>query len=272
MPDPDWGVEVLDLGAYLERVGLPGDHAPSLATLAALHRAHLRAVPFENADVMLGRGVDVGLPSVQDKLVHARRGGYCYEQNTLFGAVVERIGLPVERLLARVGDPAVHPTPRSHLVLRVSVDGRPWLADVGFGSGLLGPVPFDDPDGVRQGGWSYRVVRGADRAWRLQELRDTGWEVVYTIPEETTYPVDVEVANHNTSTHPSSPFTQRLVVITKDEQVVRRLHGRELTTTGPDSTLGTRQLQDGELGDALAAMGLRLAADDVAALSARRHA
>jgi hypothetical protein len=75
----EWDIERLDLPAYLERVGHDGDTAPTVATLTALHRAHLAAIPFENLDIILGRGIAVDLESVQRKLVHGRRGGYCYE-------------------------------------------------------------------------------------------------------------------------------------------------------------------------------------------------
>ena len=101
MTDP-WGVDRLDLDAYLARIGArPGD------PLAAIHRAHLAAIPFENLDVQLGVGVSVDLPDVQRKLVDARRGGYCYEHGILLAAALERLGHTVERRLARIGDPAV---------------------------------------------------------------------------------------------------------------------------------------------------------------------
>src|SRR5579862_6589879 len=102
----EWSVATLDLDAYLERIGYAGPAGklePSGKTLGALHRAHLAAIPFENLDIMLGRGVKVDLESIAAKLVHARRGGYCFEHGQLFGAALERLGFEVERLLARVG-------------------------------------------------------------------------------------------------------------------------------------------------------------------------
>jgi N-hydroxyarylamine O-acetyltransferase len=83
----EWEIERLDLDAYLRRVGHVGDTAPTAQTLAALHRAHLAAIPFENLDVVLGRGIAVDVDSVQAKLVERRRGGYCYEHGVLFAAV-----------------------------------------------------------------------------------------------------------------------------------------------------------------------------------------
>lgn len=107
-----WQVDRLDLGAYLARLGIATD-----AGLAEVHRAHLAAIPFENLDVILGRGVSVDLADVAAKLVVGRRGGYCYEHGLLLGAALSRLGHDVERRLVRVGDPALDPRPRSHLVL-----------------------------------------------------------------------------------------------------------------------------------------------------------
>src|SRR6266540_6553829 len=102
VPD-EWSISALDLGAYLRRIGYDGETAPTGATLAALHRAHLGAIAFENLDIVLGRGIAVDLESVQAKLVHRGRGGYCYEHGLLFAAALERLGYSVERFLARVG-------------------------------------------------------------------------------------------------------------------------------------------------------------------------
>lgn len=138
----EWNVGALDLSAYLDRISYHGPAAPAAAALAALHRAHVAAIPFENLDVILGRGVSVELPDIQAKLIHARRGGYCYEHGLLFAAVLQRLGYPVARLLARVGEDLVRPRPRTHLAVAVTVGDTRWLADVGFGSGLQEPIPL----------------------------------------------------------------------------------------------------------------------------------
>jgi N-hydroxyarylamine O-acetyltransferase len=82
----------LDLGAYLERIGWNGDARSDLATLAALLDAHMTRIPFENLDVLLGRGIRLDLDGLQRKLVDARRGGYCFEHATLFAAALEALG------------------------------------------------------------------------------------------------------------------------------------------------------------------------------------
>src|SRR3954471_2052207 len=150
---------VLDLGAYLERVGYSGDLVPGEAVLEALHLAHATHIPFENLDILLGRPVLLDLESLQAKLVRGQRGGYCFEQNTLFAAALEELGFSVTRLAARVRSGASGPRPRTHMLLRVDVEGWPWLADVGFGGdGLLLPVPLVAGRVAHQYAWAFRVV------------------------------------------------------------------------------------------------------------------
>ena len=269
-----WQSERLDLDAYLRRTGAAGPLSADGPTLVALHRAHVAAIPFENLDVVLGRGIDVDLEAVQDKLVGRSRGGYCYEHATLFGAVLERVGFQVDRLLARTGDPQEHPRPRSHLVLLVSspVTGERWLADVGFGSGLLRPLALVADGPHQQGAWTYELVRGRserDTAWRLREHDGQGWTTILTFTEEPQYAVDVAVANENTATSPGSPFTQRPIVVVKDETRVRRLLGREHLVEVPGRPVTRSVLTDAQVAAVLRdLLGGALSADEVSAVVA----
>ncbi|HVT66603.1 MAG TPA: arylamine N-acetyltransferase, partial [Trebonia sp.] len=157
----EWSAGDLDLDAYLRRIGYTGPLDPSGATLDGLYRAHLAAIRFENLDIFIGGGVRVDLDSVQDKLVTRGRGGYCYEQAGLFGAVLERLGFDVRRLLARVGPDGGRARPRTHLTLRVRAGQQEWLADPGFGSSPPGPLSLRR---YRSGGpqeidgWVYEVA------------------------------------------------------------------------------------------------------------------
>jgi N-hydroxyarylamine O-acetyltransferase len=249
----EWDTDRLDLDAYLARIGHSGDLTPSASTLTALHRAHLAAVPFENLDIVLGRGVAVDFDSVQDKLVNRRRGGYCYEHGVLFAAVLERLGYSVDRLLARVGDDEERPRPRSHMTLRVRAGTEQWLADVGFGNGLLEPLPWDDTGAShQQGEWTYQLVSPGGDSWQLRERQGRKWTVLYHFTHEPQHASDVIVANHFTSTHASSRFVGQVVVMRKDADAVHRLLDRQLTTARPDGSSDERMLTDTEIADALA--------------------
>ena len=242
----EWDIEQLDLEAYLRRLGHAGDTAPDVATLTALHRAHVASIPFENLDIVLGRGIAVDLESVQRKLVHDRRGGYCYEHGLLLAAALERLGFTVERLLGRVGGGSERPQARTHMALRVHVGSEVWLADVGFGSGLLEPLPFDSAAPQRQGGWTYRIATEGPRDWALEERRDGEWLTRYRFDDVRQHPADVVVANHFTATFPRSPFVGRLVAVRKDEDALRELIDRTLTVTLPDGSSEDRELDDAE--------------------------
>jgi N-hydroxyarylamine O-acetyltransferase len=278
----EWATGQMDLAAYLQRIGHAGQPAPTAHTLAALHRAHVAAIPFENADIILGRGIAVDLPSIQGKLVQHGRGGYCFEHGLLLAAALETLGYHVDRLLARVGGD--HDA-RTHLVLRVRADGQCWLADTGFGTGLIEPLPFGDDAPHAQYGWTYRLMAGSQRTWQLQEQHEGGWftrqrtwhlqeqheggwATRYRFDDQPQYPADILVANHFTATYPGSAFVRQLVVIRKDPTGLRRLTGRRLTITGPDSPGTDRHLDDAEFAEVLAqTFGLQLSAEESARLT-----
>lgn len=264
-----WDVAALDLDAYLARTGAARPTSPDLATLTHLHRAHALTIPFENLDVLLGRGTSVELGDIQAKLVRAPRGGYCYEHALLLSAVLSAVGFRVTRQLARIGDPEVLARGRSHLVTLVDLGGETWLADTGFGTGLLEPVPLVDGLVTTQGGWAFRTVLGLDGGWRLQERSHEGsWSTHYTVPPEQTFPVDVENANHVTATSPRSRFVGQVVVQRKDDERARLLVGRQYTVLTPDGAPERRDVEPGELPALLAELGIGLTADEVAVLAA----
>ena len=200
---------MLDLDAYLERIGLDG--RPSIAQV---HRAHLTSIPFENLDPHQGLPVSLEVEDLERKLVSERRGGYCFEQNLLLKAALEALGAEVEPMLARVrrGAPPGTIRPRSHLVLRVSYRGASWLADAGFGSGaLLEPVPFGPVDVHEQSGWRFRVVEEGPELV-LQSIDGEEWMDLYAFSPTPVPLIDIETSNWFVSTHPNSMFVTGLLV------------------------------------------------------------
>jgi N-hydroxyarylamine O-acetyltransferase len=235
----------IDLDGYRQRIGHAGQLAPTPDVLAELHLAHATHVPFENLDIQLGRPIRLDLASLEAKLVRDRRGGYCFEQNTLLAAALEQVGFGVTRLAARVRMGATGVRPRTHMLLRVEAAGSVWLADVGFGGeGLLRPIPLE-PDRVdEQFGQRYRLVREGG-VWVLQSRQGAGWLDLYAFTPEPQYPVDFEMANHFTSTYPSSSFVQGLVVQLRTPEVRHVLRNRELTVARGGETR-TRTVADDE--------------------------
>jgi N-hydroxyarylamine O-acetyltransferase len=200
---------VFDLDAYLDRIGLKGDQS-----LEALHRAHVCSIPFENLDPYRGAGVSLAPAMLERKLVAARRGGYCFEHNVLLMAALEALGLEVEPMLGRVrlGVPPERTNPLTHMLLRVRYGGEVWHADVGFGRGtLLEPIPFGPGGPYEQSGWRFRVV-DEDEQLVLQTEEHDQWADVYSFVPRPVPPVDIELGNWFTSTHPTSRFLTGLIV------------------------------------------------------------
>lgn len=200
----------LDLDAYLARIGYAGPRVPSRDTLTALHQAHAGAIPFENLDILLGRPVSLEPDALFAKLVTARRGGYCFEQNTLFAAALGALGFRAIPLAARVRGGAMAIRPRTHMLLRIELPEDPFLADVGFGGeGPVHPIPFLPGAETWIADTGYRLRR-EDELWVLEGNLTGEWTDLYAFGLETQHPVDFEMANHFTSTHPTSSFRQTL--------------------------------------------------------------
>ncbi|HEY7401544.1 MAG TPA: arylamine N-acetyltransferase [Actinomycetota bacterium] len=254
----------LDLDAYLRRIGLAGRPEPTLATLREVHLAHAVTIPFENLDILIGKPIALDLDSLQAKLVAGARGGYCFEHNTLFAAVLEAAGFAVTRLAARVRFGRKEAGPRSHMLLRVEAGGEPWLADVGFGgTGLLQPIPFEPGPPITQFGWTYRLVdEGPERV--LQTQSDDGWADQYAFTQEPQLAIDYVVANHYTSTHPDSPFTRTLTAQRPEPghpEARLVLRGRKLSEYRPDQPSITERVSDDDVLHVLASrFGLALPA------------
>jgi N-hydroxyarylamine O-acetyltransferase len=200
---------MFDLEAYLRRISLTGE-----TDLASVHRGHVTSIPFENLDPLRGLPVELDLESLQQKLVERGRGGYCFEHNLLLKAALEDLGATVEPMLARVrwGRPPGTSMPLTHLLLRVTLEGEVWHADVGFGNGtLLEPIPFGVGGPYEQSGWQFRVIEEADELV-LQTLTDDGWGDVYSFLPRPVQQIDIELSNWYTSTHPDSAFVNRLLL------------------------------------------------------------
>ncbi|MFD1146293.1 arylamine N-acetyltransferase family protein [Saccharothrix hoggarensis] len=240
-----WNGELLDLDAYLDRVAFTFDPAADReTTLRGLHRAHLAAISFENADVRDGVPLRLDVESLQDKMVARRRGGYCFEQNLLFAAVLDRLGHEVTALGARVLLGRTGAIPRTHAVLRVD---RRWVVDVGFGGGgLLEPLPLVDGATARQGDWTFRLDH-ADDTWTLRSFQNGEWFPLYDFAETPWTPADYAIVSHYLCTHPASPFLGRLLVQRTDERARYALTDLELTETRPDGAVVKRSLTPEEL-------------------------
>lgn len=230
-------MSAFDLDAYLARIGWQGSREPTLETLSGLTRTHIMRVPFENVDVLLGRGIRIDLDGIVAKLVTAKRGGYCFEHGTLFQAALDHLGFTSVAHAARVVVFVPRDqSPRTHMFLTVEIDGERYVVDPGFGGHTaVVPVPLRDGIEVRAGRDRHRMVRRDDE-WVLEAEVDGTMTPLWVSSLEPQLPVDFQLANYWVSTAPASPFMNRLMLRALTPEGRTSVMNREVTVIRGGST------------------------------------
>jgi N-hydroxyarylamine O-acetyltransferase len=221
----------MDVDSYLERIGYRGGFAPTAETLRRLHVAHLLAVPFENLSIHAGEPIVLEDASLFDKVVARRRGGFCYELNGLFAALLRALGFRVEMLSAAVAKPTGEFSPDfAHMTLLVTLEER-WLADVGFGDSFVEPLLVDERGEQMQGARAFRIEEDGGRLVLLRRDAGGAWEPQYRFGLEPHLFADYAEMCHFQQTSPESHFTRSRICsrLTSDGRVT--LSGARLITT-----------------------------------------
>jgi len=239
-----------DLEAYFKRIGFAWQARADLSTLTALQGLHVAAMPFENLNPLMGLPVELDSISLQAKLVGARRGGYCFEQNAVFRDALMAIGFSVTNLASRVlwmAPPDAPMSARAHMLLRVDLEDGPLLVDVGFGGHVLG-APIRMVTGLEQTamGATLRLVDDGILGLRLETLLPDGWQALYVFRLEPVFHADYVQANWSTSTHPNSIFVNGLIAERLTPAARYSLTNRKFTTRWPDGRTEQRTLADAE--------------------------
>jgi len=200
------GKNVFDPDAYLARIDYSGSVIPTEDLLTDLQHAQLNAIPFENFDILLDLGISLEPDDLFDKLVMHKRGGYCFELNGLFLMALQAFGFDARALLARVHLTGT-PSGRGHQLTLVTIRGRQWIADVGFGSAnprAAIPLELDRP--FSQDGRQVRLIEAGQLGILLQARTDEQWQGLYSFEMTQVLPPDINYGNHYASTHPDSLF------------------------------------------------------------------
>ena len=227
----------IDLDAYFQRIGYEGERTPTLETLRAIQLRHAETIAFENLNPLMRWPVRLDIESLQQKLVRDGRGGYCYEQNLLFSHALKALGFQVTGLAARVlwNEPDATIVPRSHMLLCVGLNEKPYIADVGFG--ILtptGPLRLEPDIEQATPHEPFRLIRAGQEFVMQAKIRGD-WKTLYRFDLQEQLVSDYEVSNWYVSTHPDSifvtglmaarPAQDRRYALRNNEFVVHHLNG-----------------------------------------------
>jgi N-hydroxyarylamine O-acetyltransferase len=257
---------MIDLDAYFRRIAYAGPRQPTLETLRALHWHHPLAIPFETLDPLAGRPVRLELDALERKLVAERRGGYCFEQNLLFGHALRALGFSVANLSGRVvwmaGDHERRA--RTHMLLLVQLGEGSYLCDVGFGGLTLTSPLRLEPDVEQQTPHELFRLRRDGREYLVEARLGEEWRALYRFDLQEQRQVDIEVLNYYVSTNPESPFLTRLMAALPTAQGRFALSDNVVTVYGLDGRREQRELDSvAELRGALVrTFGVTLPADE----------
>jgi N-hydroxyarylamine O-acetyltransferase len=201
----------MDVKAYLERIQYQGVLLPTFESLQGLQLSHLLSVPFENLSIHANEPILLQEEALFDKIVLRRRGGFCYELNGLFAALLRLLGFNVTMLSAGVAKAAGGFGPEfDHMTLMVSLEDR-WLVDVGFGDTFRQPLLIDRRDAQLQGERSYQIDDGGNYLLLQESQDDSGWKPQYRFTLQSHELVDFAEMCHYHQTSSESSFTQRRI-------------------------------------------------------------
>ena len=230
------GVE-LDTKAYLDRINYQGSLTPTAQTLRDLQVAHLLAVPFENLSIHARQPIVLEDEALFTKIVQQRRGGFCYETNGLFAALLRDLGFSVTMLSAQVFQTESFGPDFDHMVLMAHLEQR-WLVDVGFGDSFREPLRIDGRDEQQQGSRTYQILSDPPYLVLMQRKANEEWQAQYRFTlQPHDYTDYAEMCRYH-QTSPDSPFTKARVCSRATERGRLTLDEKRLITT---SEAGTRQ-------------------------------
>ncbi|MBN3786636.1 arylamine N-acetyltransferase [Burkholderia sp. Ac-20353] len=221
--------ENFTLQHYFDRIGFEQPAAADIATVAEMMRRQLFTVPFENLDVQEKRGVSLVPEEIVEKILHRKRGGYCYEVNGIFAMALQALGVSYQFVAAR---PMFYPVkrPKTHMALVLNMNGERWLCDLGFGSyGIRAPMRLDEIDiEVKQDADTFMLSMTSDREYLLKALVDGQWANQYAFDLSPQEWIDFAPANYLNSTHPDAVFVQKMLVVLHNEAGRKILFGDTL--------------------------------------------
>lgn len=244
----------IDIESYLKKINYTGPIVAKLETLQKLHLLHPMRIPFENLTPFFHEPVAIEEEALNKKMILSDRGGYCFEHNMVFMWVLEHFGFRITPLMARViwNQPAENITARSHMLLKVEIEGEAYLADVGFG-GMTMTAPLKLLPNVEQETphEKFRIIK-EDHSYRQEGFLSGEWKHTYRFTLEEAKIIDYQVSNFYVSTFPDSRFRDQLIAARPFEGGRYALNNRTLTRYDQKGKIEKRSF--GDATDALDAL------------------
>lgn len=216
----------LNFALYLQRLGYGSAPPPTLATLRELQLRHTSTFAFESLSTLLRMPVPIDLASVERKILHDGRGGYCYELNQMYQELLRHLGFEVRGITGRVvmGKPEDAWTERTHRLVLLSLDGVRYVSDVGFGGMVpTAPLLLDTEEEQATPHEPYRITE-RDGNYTLRAKVAGEWRAMYVFDLQRQEAADYEMGNWFVSTHKDSPFLGHLKVALMGEGLRRTLN------------------------------------------------
>lgn len=222
------------IARYLSRIGVQGLMEVSAVNLAILQKAHIMSVPYENYDVWTSKFSSLAYDVLFDKIVVRRRGGYCFELNGLFGWLLKELGYDVEEYFGRwLKDEPLKIPARRHRILKVKVEGREFIVDVGVGQRtFLTPLEFIYDKIQNREGVDYRIVKNEYGEAVVEFANEGKWIRFYSFDSAPQQPIDFTYVHYFCSNEPTSIFRNCLFVH------LPTVDGRKSISTAPDPETG----------------------------------
>ncbi len=221
--------ENFSLNDYLNRIQFVGALTPAVQLLTGVMRAQLHSVPFENLDVQAGKIVSMVPEDIVDKIIHRKRGGYCYEVNGLFSMALTALGFEYDIIGAR---PMFYPQrrPKTHVVLLVKIGAERWLCDTGFGSfGLRAPIGLHQLGQIiQQDNETFMLDKDERNEFVLKALVKGEWANQFGFDLQPMEWIDFSLANYYNSTHPDAVFVKQYLVMQQNPEGRILLTGDQL--------------------------------------------
>jgi len=239
----------LNIKAYLERINYRGSLAPTAETLRDLQVAHLLTVPFENLSIHAGQPIVLEDDALFTKIVANRRGGFCYEANGLFAALLRALGFNVAMLSAEVANAEGEFGPNfDHMALMVSLpvsslasSAQRWLVDVGFGDSFLQPLLLDERCDQVQRSRAYRILSDGTRLLLMRRDEGDEWKAQYRFTLQTYSYADYADMCRYHQTSPQSHFTRSRICSRATEDGRITLSEMRFITTSQSGAHEVRQ-------------------------------